>query len=242
MAKDYLELQHSELRHHAASHAQDDSKKVKYEQMVEIRDAVVTAPQLSAAMLHRNMQMHDSPTKTTAEHMHSFQHQVYCASKKLCAQQLNCLNLDDSYCKLQEFADCHLWSTLVCRHNDPEDVYHIGLHDFCVISHQNEAAFDVLHINMSSLWMLTHAFRAIKAGWGFQLNAVVTGKLCRKSVDLLAFSVTLIPKRNNTLCLCIILSTTESEQAYTVVDNKSCKAVCLVPSIKPCDNEDCVSS
>ncbi len=91
--------------------------------------------------------------------------------------------------------------------------------------------------------MLTHAFRAIKAGWGFQLNADVTGKLCRESVDLLAFSVTSIPKRrgNNTLCLCIIPSTTESEQAYTVVYNKLRKAVCLVPSIKPCNDEDCVS-
>ncbi len=81
---------------------------------------------------------------------------------------------------------------------------------------------------MSSVWMLTHAFRAIKAGWVFQLNADVTGKLCRKSVDLLAFSVTSIPKRNNTLCLCIIPSTTESEQAYTVVYNELRKAVCLV--------------
>jgi hypothetical protein len=79
MAKDYLELQRSELelRHHAASHAQDDSKKLKYEQMVAIRDVVVTAPQLSAAMLRRNMEMHNSPTKTIpAEHMRSFQHKV----------------------------------------------------------------------------------------------------------------------------------------------------------------------
>jgi hypothetical protein len=32
-------------------------------------------------------------------------------------------------------------------------------------------------MNMSSFCMLTHAFRAIKAGWGFQLNADVAGKL-----------------------------------------------------------------
>ncbi len=53
----------------------------------------------------------------------SFQHQVYRARKKLCAQQLKGFNLDDSYGKLQEFADCHLWSTVVRtgRHNDPED-------------------------------------------------------------------------------------------------------------------------
>ncbi len=77
------------------------------------------------------MQMHDSPTKAIpAEHMLSFQHQVYRDRKKLCAQQLNCFTLDDSYGKLQEFADCHLWSTLVRRHNDPEDVYHIGVKQF----------------------------------------------------------------------------------------------------------------
>jgi hypothetical protein len=49
MAKDYLEFQRSELRHHSASHSQDDSNKLKYEQMVAIRDAVVTAPQLCYA-------------------------------------------------------------------------------------------------------------------------------------------------------------------------------------------------
>ncbi len=104
MAKDYFELpsQRSELRHHAASHAQDDSKKLKYEQIVAIRDAVVTEHQLSAAMHRRNMQMHDSPTKTIpAEHMRSFQHQVYGASKKLCAKQLKGFALDDSYGKLK---------------------------------------------------------------------------------------------------------------------------------------------
>jgi hypothetical protein len=109
MAKDYVEFHQSELRHHAASHAQDDSKKLEYAQMVAIREAAVTAPQLSAALLLRNMQKHDSPTKTIpAEHMLSFQHQVYCARKKLYAQQLKGLELNDSHGKMREFVDCHL--------------------------------------------------------------------------------------------------------------------------------------
>jgi hypothetical protein len=78
-------------------------------------------------------------------------------------------------------------------------------------------------------------------GCGFQLNADVTGKLCWKSIDLTAFSVTSIPKHNKTLYVCIILSTMESEQVFTVVYNELSKAVCLVPSIKPCKDEDCVS-
>jgi hypothetical protein len=71
------------------------AKKLKYEQMVAIKEAVVTVQQLSVAMLSRNMQMpvHNSPTRTIqAEHMHSFQHQVYSASKTLCANNSRALN------------------------------------------------------------------------------------------------------------------------------------------------------
>ena len=73
------------------------------------------------------------------------------------------------------------------------------------------------------------------------MNADVTGKICNKSVDLVAFSVTSMPKRNNTMCLCIIPSTTESEQMYKVVYNELRIAVCLLPSIRHCGEEDCVS-
>ncbi len=59
-------------------------------------EAVVTVQQLSAAML-RNMQMHNTPTKTIpAEHLHSFQHQVYRARKNLCVQQLKGFELNES--------------------------------------------------------------------------------------------------------------------------------------------------
>jgi hypothetical protein len=80
-----------------------------------------------------------------------------------------------------------MWSTLVCRHNDPEDDYHNGLHDF-LRNHHNEAAFDVFRVILSAHSRLVYA---IKAGWAFQLNADVTGKLCRKSVDLLVALPTL---------------------------------------------------
>ena len=64
--------------------------------------------------------------------------------------------------------------------------------------------------------LISNAFRVLRAVWDFQLNAdvTVTGKVCNKSVDLVAFSVTSMPKRNNTMCLCIIPCTTESEQMY----------------------------
>jgi hypothetical protein len=92
MAGDYVELQ----RREHSSHVEDGSKRLKYDQMVATREAVMTAPQLSAPILCRNMLLHDSPTKTILpEHMHCFQYQVYHTSRKLCAKQLKGFEIDD---------------------------------------------------------------------------------------------------------------------------------------------------
>jgi hypothetical protein len=71
----------------------------------------------------------------------------------------------------------------------------------------------------------------MKAGLGFQLNADVTARFVGR---VFAFSVTLIPKRNNTMCLCVIPNSKEIEQAYTR------NYVFIVPSIKHCGKADCV--
>jgi hypothetical protein len=80
--------------------------------MLAIRVAVVTAPQISAAMLRINMTMHDSPTKMIPpEHFRSFlslRHQVYRTRTELSSKQLKGFDLDDSFFKMQEFADTHL--------------------------------------------------------------------------------------------------------------------------------------
>jgi hypothetical protein len=69
----------------------------------------------------------------------------------LCTKKLKGFEIDDSYGKLEEFAVSHMWSDLVRLHNDPENDYHIGLHDFCVIGRQNLAEHDVLRMNLTSL-------------------------------------------------------------------------------------------
>ena len=92
-----MELQRSELRHQADSHEHDCSKRLKYAQMVAIREAVVTAPQLSAVQLRRNMLQHDSPTP---ELLRSVRHQVYRTRKELGARQLKGFELDDSFGKM----------------------------------------------------------------------------------------------------------------------------------------------
>jgi hypothetical protein len=101
------------------------------------------------------------------------------------------------------------------------------------------AARDVVRINMSSVWMLANALRAIVAGWYFQLCADVTGNFCNRSVDLLEFSVTSIPCQNNVLCLSIIPKATESETVYTLSYNDLRTAVNYLCKIRPCSTADC---
>ncbi len=64
--------------------------------------------------------------------------------------------------------------------------------------------------------MILNAFRAIVAGWGFQLNGDITGKLCCKNIDLVEFSVESIPKYNNVLFLGVIPKGTGSEKIYVI--------------------------
>ncbi len=73
-----------------------------------------------------------------------------------------------------DFCILSAWSQLVGKHNDPANDYHLPLYDYIVIGHELIAERDIVRINLSSLWMLANALRAIVAGRNFQLCAEVT--------------------------------------------------------------------
>ena len=89
-----------------------------------------------------------------------------------------------------------------------------SMNDFVVLGSELIAQHDIVCITVASLWMLANVLQAIIAGWGFQLNGNVTCKVCRARVDVLGFGINLISKRNNVLCLAIILKATEGEKVY----------------------------
>ena len=152
--------------------------------------------------IRRNLLDHDSPTKSIPVKLkRCVERRVYSARKNMTKKQLDGYELNDSFGSLTVFADINLFSTLMRKHNDPEDAYHFRLFDFVVLGSQVTAEHDLVRITFGSVWMMLNAYRAIIAGWGFQLNGDVTGKYCNKSVDLVEFSVTSIPKQNNILCL-----------------------------------------
>ena len=180
------------------SHEKDESKKLTYVQRVSIKEAAKKAPTLSGAALRRNMLDLDSLSKTISPSLkRSVQHIAYKVHKDMHLAS----ETDDTFGNLLQFAEGHDFSALLAKHNDPEDPYHFDLFDFVVLGSELLAQRDIVRITLSSPWMLLNALRAIIAGWDFQLNGDVTGKLCHSSVDLLQFGINSIPHTNHVLCL-----------------------------------------
>ncbi len=115
--------------------------------------------------------------KTIApEHHRSVMQRVRHAYKDLTAKQLGGFIIADNFGSLMEFCNRSLWSEAVRKHNnDPAIDFHVSLYDYVVIGYELIAERDVVRINLSSVWMLANALRAIIAGWNFQLCADVTG-------------------------------------------------------------------
>jgi hypothetical protein len=116
--------------HHEHSHEEDCSKYLKYEQIISLSEAAITAPNLSCSAIRRNMLLHDSPTKIIgAEHCssRSVMRRVRHARKNLTTKQLGCFMIADSFCTLTEFCIRSLRSELVRKHNDHNILSHVPL-------------------------------------------------------------------------------------------------------------------
>ncbi len=116
----------------ASSHENGGSKCRKYDQIIAVTDAAITAPQLSGTVIRKNMQLADGPSKNNnVSPQQSVQRHVYAVSKHLTKKQLNGY---DSFGALIVWCERNHdeWHELVRKHNDPADSYH-HLFDFVVI-------------------------------------------------------------------------------------------------------------
>ncbi len=169
-------------------------------------------PTCDRSVLRRNLLDHDSPTKTIPPQLQRcVQRIVQNVRKQATQQHEDGFDLKDSFGSLHVLCETNLFSDLMRKHNDLQDAYHFRLFEFVVLGSQVSAKRDIVRITFSSVWMILNAFRAIDAGWEFQSNGDVTGKLCRKNIGLVEFGVNSIPKHNNVLCLGVIPKGTESD-------------------------------
>ena len=150
--------------HNADSHKQDKSKYLKHDQIVAVADAVTIAPQQSGAQLRRNMAMAgpSSPGKLIdSALLRSVQRRVQTSRTQLTQRKLEGLAIDTSYGSLTQLASAMWFRSLIDRHNDPDDEFHLNLFKPVIIGRDIKAENDILHLNISSPWFLFNALRAI---------------------------------------------------------------------------------
>ncbi len=49
-----------------------------------------------------------------------------------------------------------VFATLVAQHNDPNDYYHLDMFETIVIGSDLQAELDIVHLNITSLWLLSN--------------------------------------------------------------------------------------
>jgi hypothetical protein len=110
-----------------------------------------------------------------------------------------------------------------------------------VIGRDLNAARDIVHINVTSLWFLSNLLRQIATEWVFQFNADATFGFCRNAVDMIGVSVNSVGSHNHPLCWSIIPHQTDGELNYTGTYTELEEAFILSCGIRTCDSADCTS-
>jgi hypothetical protein len=228
--------------HNPNSHDDDQSKYLKHGQIVAVVDAVTVAPQQSASQLRRNLQLSERSTKHIEPFLLRCMQRVVRASRaQLTVKQLQGFSIDSSLGSLAQFSDVKWFKTLVARHNDPEDAIHFNMYSAFVICRDLNAGRDIVHMNITSLWLISNILRQIATGWIFQQNADATFGFCSNAVNMISFGVNFVGSHNHPLSWSIITHQTEGELTYTGTYTKLEEAFILSCGIRTCDRKDCTS-
>ena len=211
---DFIQLERHGV-HDVNSHVEDRSKFLKHDQIIAVSEAVTIAPNLSAAILRRNLQMLDGPgSDIGADLLRSIRYRVKSSREKLATSQLEGHFIDGSFGSLTRFANRINFSSLIDKHNDPTDEYHMDIFAPVVIGSDIKARHDVVHLNITSPWFLCNIFRSYMSGWSTQLNGDNTFGFCRSAVDMIGLGVNSIGGHNNPLTWSIIPKGSEGSITY----------------------------
>ncbi len=143
------------------------------------------------------------PGKNIPPHLiRSMCRRVRMSRAQLTVQQLKGITINDSFGSLRTFklSETKWFATLVERHNDTNDDYHLDMFETVVIGRDLQAEWNIVHLNMTSLWFLYNVLQAMEYGWIFQLNGDATFNFCRRVVDMISCAPRLPRAHNHALC------------------------------------------
>jgi hypothetical protein len=135
-------------QHDASSHKQDTSKYLKHEQIIAVSDAVLIAPQQSAAQLRRNLSMAgpSSPGKDIEPALlRSVQRRVSKSRAQSTVKKMEGRAIKASYGSLIQLAAAMWFRSLVDRNNDLDNELNFKLFSPVIIGRDTKAENDILY-------------------------------------------------------------------------------------------------
>jgi hypothetical protein len=158
-------------RHDGNSHVDDRSRHLSVAQKAALKRATKSAPNESARQLVRNSS-NFSPEKRTAldpDSIRSAQRVVSKQRRALALKHTQGIRLDKTNGKMTELGEKLDLTMLIARHNDPQDEYHLNLHEVVCIGNQWKDG--VTFMALTTPGLLFNVGLALQSGWSLHFQA-----------------------------------------------------------------------
>jgi hypothetical protein len=176
-------------KHDSASHSQNRSSTLTVQQKAALRKAAKCAPNESARQLARNTQ-HFSPKSRIPRDVDALrcaQRVVSVQRRSLALEQTGGVHLEKSSGAMTLLGETMDLMTLILRHNDPADDYHLDLHQMVCIG--NQWSRGVTFMELTTPHFIFNFARAIASGWELQIQADESYDFCSSELGVIVLGV-----------------------------------------------------
>lgn len=200
-----------------SSHSQDASKHLTVAQRGMLRTSVKCAPNATGREHVRNSQ-HFSPGKRTPQDPKAIRaaQRLACNERARLARGQTCgVVLTPEHGSLTQLAESMDLLAWIKRHNDPDDEYHLDLHQVVCIGSQ--FGDGVTFMEMTTLHFILNMARAIACEWPLQVQADGSFDFCDRTLGVIVFGVNSLRGKFRPVSWSLVPN--ESSEAFTFIYN-----------------------
>ena len=175
--------------HDGSSHIPDKSAHLTNSQKGTLKRSTKSVPNESARQLVRNS-INFSPDKRTSQDpssIRSAQRVVSLQRRALALHNTQGIVLDESNGAMTRLGEKMDLASLIVRHNDPSDEYHLDLHQVVCIG--NQWSQGVTFMELTSLHLLFRVGRGMQTGWELQVQADGSFDFCASKLGVVVFGI-----------------------------------------------------
>ena len=195
--KDYVILLGSGV-HNSSSHLQSRAKYLSNTQKTALKLATKCAPTETPRQIRRNMENLLEDQHIAHDLFRSVQRVVHAQKAETHSARFHGVKMDGTNGKMTAFADKIDLLRALERHNDPNDPYHLDMHEVVSLGAQFEGG--VKYLAFSTAGLLMNLGRQIQSEWEVQLQSDGSFNHCSADFGLIAYGV------NSLRCKCRIVS------------------------------------